>query len=71
MLRTVRERSTRSLVASRLPFLLEATYRAMFALLNDLAIAQAVIDQLPVLFSQFIDLWVSKVSFSEKNCAQK
>ncbi|XP_020292987.1 protein PTHB1-like [Pseudomyrmex gracilis] len=41
MLRAVRERSTRSLVASRLPFLLEATYRATFALLNDLAIAQA------------------------------
>ncbi|XP_070154713.1 protein PTHB1-like [Polyergus mexicanus] len=41
MLRAVRERNTRSLAATGLPFLLESTYRAIFALLDDLAIARA------------------------------
>ncbi|XP_039302648.1 protein PTHB1 isoform X2 [Solenopsis invicta] len=40
MLRTVRERNTRSLAATGLPFLLESTYHAIFALLDDLAIAR-------------------------------
>ncbi|XP_025073837.1 protein PTHB1 [Pogonomyrmex barbatus] len=40
MLRAVRERNTRSLAATGLPFLLESTYRAIFALLDDLAIAR-------------------------------
>ncbi|EGI70320.1 Protein PTHB1 [Acromyrmex echinatior] len=41
MLRAVRERNTRSLATTGLPFLLESTYRAIFALLDDLAIARA------------------------------
>ncbi|KAG5343571.1 PTHB1 protein, partial [Acromyrmex charruanus] len=41
MLRAVRERNTRSLATTGLPFLLELTYRAIFALLDDLAIARA------------------------------
>ncbi|XP_032690856.1 protein PTHB1-like [Odontomachus brunneus] len=41
LLRAVRERNTRSLAATGLPFLLESTYRAIFALLDDLAIARA------------------------------
>ncbi|KAL6448315.1 hypothetical protein ACFW04_000339 [Cataglyphis niger] len=41
MLRAVRERNTRSLAATGLPFLLESTYHAIFALLDDLAIARA------------------------------
>ncbi|XP_011685214.1 PREDICTED: protein PTHB1 [Wasmannia auropunctata] len=41
MLRAVREKNTRSLAATGLPFLLESTYRAIFALLDDLAIARA------------------------------
>ncbi|XP_071628564.1 protein PTHB1-like [Temnothorax longispinosus] len=40
MLRVVRERNTRSLAATGLPFLLESTYCAIFALLDDLAIAR-------------------------------
>ncbi|XP_018053498.1 PREDICTED: protein PTHB1 [Atta colombica] len=40
MLRAVRERNTRSLGTTGLPFLLESTYRAIFALLDDLAIAR-------------------------------
>lgn len=51
MLRAVRERNTRSLAATGLPFLLESTYRAIFALLDDLAIARAVIDQCPTLLT--------------------
>lgn len=50
MLRAVRERNTRSLAATGLPFLLESTYRAIFALLDDLAIARAVIDRHPVVW---------------------
>lgn len=42
MLRAVRERNTRSLAMTGLPFLLESTYRAIFALLDDLAIARMV-----------------------------
>ncbi|XP_011260639.1 protein PTHB1 [Camponotus floridanus] len=41
MLRVVRERNTRSLATTGLPFLLESTYRSIFALLDDLAIARA------------------------------
>ncbi|XP_018362965.1 PREDICTED: protein PTHB1 [Trachymyrmex cornetzi] len=41
MLRIVRERNTRSLATTGLPFLLESTYRAIFTLLDDLAIARA------------------------------
>ncbi|XP_012526471.2 protein PTHB1 [Monomorium pharaonis] len=40
MLRAVRERNTRSLATTGLPFLLESTYRAISALLDDLAIAR-------------------------------
>lgn len=43
MLRAARERNTRSLAATGLPFLLELTYRGIFALLDDLAIARTVI----------------------------
>ncbi|XP_011154382.1 protein PTHB1 [Harpegnathos saltator] len=45
MLRAVRERNSRSLAATGLPFLLESTYRAIFALLDDLAIARAERDR--------------------------
>lgn len=45
MLRAVRERNTRSLAATGLPFLLESTCRAICVLLDDLAIARTVIDQ--------------------------
>ncbi|XP_067211653.1 protein PTHB1 isoform X2 [Linepithema humile] len=41
MLRTVRERSTRSLTTTGLPFLLESTSHALSTLLNDLAVARA------------------------------
>ncbi|XP_026823747.1 protein PTHB1 [Ooceraea biroi] len=41
MLRAARERNTRSLAATGLPFLLELSYRAIFALLDDLANARA------------------------------
>jgi len=47
MLRAARERNTRSLSTTGLPFLLESTYRAIFTLLDDLAVAKAVIVQHP------------------------
>lgn len=42
MLRTVRERNERSLADTGLPFLFDATYRAIFARLEELARARAV-----------------------------
>ena len=43
MLRGMRERNSRSLAATGLPILLESTYRAIFALLDELQAARAVI----------------------------
>lgn len=52
MLRTVRERSTRSLTTTGLPFLLESTSHALSTLLNDLAVARTVIDQRLLIYNQ-------------------